>query len=73
MSKIYVPTAYKNNCNVVYDNYIRSYTNSEHTSWVDIYFKNGYFLKSGSSNYSNNVICDSLNTYTYNKNHQYKY
>ena len=41
MSKIYVPTAYKNNCNVVYDNYIRSYTNSDHATWVDIYFKNG--------------------------------
>lgn len=64
MSKIYVPTAYKDNCNVVYNDYIRSYTNSSNTEWVDIYFKNGYFLKQGYSNYSNNVVCDSLNTYT---------
>ena len=64
MSKIYVPTAYKNNCNVVFDNYIRSYTNSDYTSWVDIYFKNGYYLKQGHSNYTNNIVCDTLNTYT---------
>ena len=64
MSKLYIPTAYLNNCNVFNDNYIRSYTNSSHTEWVDIYFKDNYALKSGSTNYQNNVVCDTLNTYT---------
>lgn len=64
MSKLYIPTQYLNNCNVFNDNYIRSYTNNNRTEWVDIYFKDNYALKSGSSTYQNNVVCDTLNTYT---------
>lgn len=65
MSKIYIPQTYVNNCNVFNDNYIRSYTNANKTEWVDIYFKDNYALKSGSTTYQpTNVICDTLNTYT---------
>lgn len=64
MSKIYVPTPYVNNCNVVFNDYIRSYTNSNRTEYVDIYFNNNYILKSGFTSYSQNVVCDTLNTYT---------
>ena len=63
MAKIYVPTDFLNNCNVFNDNYIRSYINSSHTEWVDIYFKDNYALKSGNSTYPGNVVCDNLNTY----------
>ena len=72
MSKIYVPSDYVNHCNVFNDNYIRSYSNSSHTEWVDIYYKDNYALKSGSTNMSNpNVVCDTLNTYTDNIYHRY--
>ena len=65
MAKIYVPTDYLNySCKVVYNDYIRVYTNNSYTSWTDVYFKSGYYLKSGQSNYPGTVICDSLNTYT---------
>lgn len=64
MAKIYLPTNYVNNCNVVYNDYIRSYTNNDRTEWIDIYFKNNYIEKIGSSNYSQNVVCDTLNSYT---------
>lgn len=64
MAKIYVPTQYKDNCNVFYNDYIRSYTNSSRTSWVDIYYKSNYALKEGSSNYQQNIVCDNLNVYT---------
>ena len=64
MPKIYLPTEYINNCNVVYNDYIRSYTNNNRTEWVDIYFKNNYILKSGNTSYPTNVVCDTLNTYT---------
>lgn len=74
MSKIYVPTNYVNHCNVFNDNYIRSYTNSNRTEWVDIYYKDNYALKSGYTNMSNpNVICDTLNTYTDNIYHRYDF
>lgn len=64
MSKIYLPINYVNNCNVFYDNYIRSYTNNSRTEWVDIYYKDDYAEKVGYSQYSQNVVCDNLNTYT---------
>lgn len=72
--KIYVPQNYVNNCNVFNDNYIRSYTNSSHTEWVDIYYKDNYALKSGSTNMSNpSVICDTLNIYTDNVYYRYDF
>lgn len=64
MAKLYLPTNYKDNCNVFYDNYIRSYTNNSRTEWVDIYFKDNYAEKIGFSNYGQNIVCDTLNTYT---------
>lgn len=67
MATIYLPSPYINNCNVVNNGYIRSYTNSNYTQWVDIYINQDYMLKPGSSNYSNTVVCDSLNTYTTNE------
>ena len=67
MATIYLPSQYINNCNVVYSGYIRSYTNSNFTTWVDIYINQDYMEKPGSSNYSQSVICDSLNSYTTNE------
>lgn len=64
---IYLPTDYINNCNVVYSNYIRSYTNSNKTTYVDIYINQDYMLKEGYNSYApTNVSCDTLNTYTDN-------
>lgn len=67
MATIYVPSDYVNNCNVVNNGYIRSYTNSSYTQWVDIYVNQDYMLKYGSTNYANPVVCDSLNSYTSNE------
>lgn len=65
MSKIYLPTdLLNNNCKVIYNDYIRVYTNSNYTQWIDVYFRNDYMLKNGTTNYSQNVTCDTLNTYT---------
>lgn len=65
MSKIYLPTnLLNNNCKVIYNDYIRVYTNSNYTQWTDVYFRNDYMLKNGTTNYSQNVTCDNLNTYT---------
>lgn len=66
MAIIYLPHEYVNSCNVVYSNYIRSYTNSNFTQWVDIYINQDYQVKQGSSTYSQSVTCDNLNTYTDN-------
>lgn len=70
---IYVPRNYVNNCNVFNDNYIRSYTNNNRTEWVDIYYKDNYALKSGSSNYSQTIVCDNLNSYTDNIYYRYDF
>lgn len=65
MSKIYLPTdLLNNNCKVIYNDYIRVYTNSNYTQWTDVYFRNDYMLKNGTTNYSQNITCDNLNTYT---------
>lgn len=61
---VYLPSEYVNNCNVVYNGYIRSYTNSNYTQWVDIYVNQNYMKKYGSSNYSQTVVCDSANIFT---------
>lgn len=73
MAKIYLPTEYVNkSCKVVNNDYIRVYDNNSYTSWNDIYFKNDYMLKSGSSQYGQgNVVCDNLNTYTDNIFYRY--
>ena len=74
MAKIYVPTDYLNyNCKVVYNDYIRVYTNNNNTAWTDIYYKSDYYLKNGQSNYTNNVTCDNLNTYTDNIYYRYDF
>lgn len=62
--KIYLPTEYINNCNVVNNGYIRSYTNATRTEWTDIYINQDYMLKEGSNQYGANVVCDNLNEYT---------
>lgn len=65
MAKIYLPSdLVNNNCKVVYNDYIRVYTNNNRTTWTDVYFKNDYLLKNGDTIYSQNVVCDTLNTYT---------
>lgn len=73
MSKIYVPEEYVNNCNIFNDNYIRSYTNNQRTEWVDIYYKDNYAEKIGSTNYSQSVYCDTLNSYTNNVYYRYDF
>ena len=72
MAKIYLPTNLLNSeCKVVNNDYIRVYTNNNYTSWTDVYFKSGYYLKSGQSNYPNIVTCDNLNTFTDNIFYRY--
>ena len=68
MSKVYLPSEYVNSsCKVVYSDYIRVYTNSSYTEYVDIFPKNDYLIKKGSNTYPpNNVVCDTLNEYTDN-------
>lgn len=67
MATIYIPDDYINNCNVVYNGYIRSFTNSQKTEWVDIFPNQEYMVQSGSSVDPQPVVCDTLNTYTTNK------
>lgn len=67
MATIYLPSDYINNCNVVYNDYIRSYTNNQRTQWVDIFINQDYMEKSGSTTYSQTIVCDTLNTYTTNE------
>lgn len=65
MAKTYLPTdLLSSDCKVVNNDYIRVYTNSNHTTYTDVYFKNDYLLKNGTTTYSQNVNCDTLNTYT---------
>lgn len=73
MAKIYLPTdLVDNSCKVVNNDYIRVYTNQNYTSWTDVYFKNGYYLKTGSNQYGQvNVSCDNINTYTDNIFYRY--
>lgn len=66
LATIYIPNDYINNCNVVYNGFIRSFTNAEKTEWVDIFPNQNYMVQSGSSIDSQSVVCDSLNTYTTN-------
>ena len=67
MSKIYLPTEYVNSsCKVINNGYIRVYDNNTYNSWVDIYVNQDYMIKPGSSNYSNQPVCDTYNTYTDN-------
>ena len=65
MNKIYIPTEYLDNtCKVVNNGYIRVYTNNNYNSWVDVYVNQGYMIKPGSSNYSQQPVCDFFNEYT---------
>lgn len=67
MATIYLPSSYIDNCNVIYPNYIRSYTNATYTTWVDIYINQDYMEQLGSSSDPQSVVCDSLNSYTSNE------
>lgn len=65
MSKIYLPSDLVNaNCKVINNGYIRVYDNNIYNSWVDVYVNQDYMLKPGSSNYGQQPVCDSYNTYT---------
>ena len=67
MSKIYLPTEYVNSpCKVINNGYIRAYTNSSLTEYVDIYINQDYMLKQGTYSYGYNGQCDTINTYTDN-------
>lgn len=72
MAKIYLPTDLVNkDCKVINNDYIRVYNNNSYNSWTDVYFKSGYYLKSGQTTYSSTVTCDNLNTYTDNIFYRY--
>lgn len=65
MAKIYIPTDYLDSPCIVQNNgYMRAYTNSNLTNYVDIYYQNNYAVKESYSSYSYNGACDSINTYT---------
>ena len=67
MSKIYLPTEYvDSSCKVINNGYIRVYDNNTYNSWVDIYINQDYMIRPGYSNYSNQPVCDTYNTYTDN-------
>lgn len=64
MAYVYLPSDYINNCNVVHDGYIRSYTDNTYTQWVDIFIGQDYMVQAGSSSTAESVVCDTLNIYT---------
>lgn len=67
MSKIYLPSEYVNSpCKVINNDYIRVYTNSNYTDYVDIFINQDYMIRQGFNSYSYSGQCDSLNTYTDN-------
>lgn len=67
MSKIYLPTEYINSpCKVINNGYIRVYTNTSLTNYVDIYINQDYMIREGFNSYGYSGQCDSLNTYTDN-------
>lgn len=67
MSKIYLPSEYVNSpCKVINNGYIRAYTNSSLTDYVDIYLNQDYMLKQGTYSYGYSGQCDTINTYTDN-------
>lgn len=74
MAKIYLPSEYVNSsCKVVYDDYIRVYSNNNYNAWTDIFYKSDYYLKRGQSSYTNSVICDNVNTFTDNVFYRYDF
>lgn len=73
MATIYIPSDYINNCNVVFDNYIRSYLNATQTEWVDIFVNQDYQLQYGSSTNPDSYVCDTLNTYTTDEHYKIGY
>ena len=67
MSKIYLPSEYIDSpCKVINNGYIRAYTNSSLTEYVDIYLNQDYMLKEGTYSYGYSGQCDTINTYTDN-------
>ena len=67
MSKIYLPSEYINSpCKVINNGYIRVYTNSSLTNYVDIYVNQDYMIREGYNSYGYSGQCDTLNTYTNN-------
>ena len=67
MSKIYLPSEYINSpCKVINNGYIRVYTNSNLTNYVDIYINQDYMIREGFNSYGYSGQCDGLNTYTDN-------
>lgn len=64
MSYVYIPDSYINNCNVIYDGFIRSYTSSDYSTWVDIFIFQDYMEQPGSTSSPTVPICDSLNVYS---------
>lgn len=65
MSKIYLPDGLsEHSCKVVYNDYVRVYTNNNYTSWVDVFINQDYMQKEGFSTYSQSPLCDNLNSYT---------
>lgn len=65
MATIYLPEEYVNNCNVVYKDFIRSYS-SDFSTYTDIYIKNDYILKFGivKPEEQESIVCDTANSYS---------
>ena len=67
MSKIYLPSEYVNSsCKVINNGYIRVYTNTSLTNYVDIYINQDYMIREGFNSYGYSGQCDTINTYTDN-------
>lgn len=65
MSKIYLPEEYVNMpCKVINNGYIRVYVDNSYTNYYDIYVNQDYMAKYGTTNYTQTVVCDTLNEYT---------
>lgn len=65
MSKIYLPSDYVNMpCKVINNGYIRVFSSNAYTEYFDIYVNQNYMVKHGTSNYGQNVVCDTLHEYT---------
>lgn len=73
MAKIYLPTDLVDSpCKMIQNDYFRVFTDNNRTTYYDVYFKNGYILKKGSTGSSTNISqCDTVNTWTDNIFYRY--
>lgn len=65
MATIYLPEQYVNNCNVVYKDFIRSYS-SDFSTYTDIFIHDSYILRFGVVKPEDleTIVCDTANSYS---------